>query len=162
MQGLLNTFRTARQNRTTAYLSQSLEYIVTSYSPKDMAYTEASQYLATQLARAMNVPTYMIDAEQLKSNTYQNVIDARKDFLTYTLYPYIDVIQSRLSMDDITPRGQQVRFGIDDTFLKADAMERLNVIEKLLSLGLIDVNQAKEMEDLTPDGDGEVEETPDI
>lgn len=162
VQALLNTWRTARQNRATAYLTSTLDYVPTSYSPKDMTYNESAQYLATQVARAMNVPTYMIDAEQLKSNTYQNVIDARKDFLTYTLYPYIEVIQSRLSMDDLTARGQQVRFGIDDTFLKADAMERLNVIEKMLSLGLIDINQAKQMEDLAPDGDGEVEETPDI
>ena len=48
-------------------------------------------------------------------------------------------------------------FSIDDTFLKADAMERLNVIEKLLALGLVDVNQAKQMEDLAPDGDQENE-----
>jgi len=162
VQGLLNTWKNARQNRATAYLTQTLDYVTTSYSPKDMTYNESAQYLATQLARAMNVPTDMVDAEQLKSNTYQNVLDARKDFLTYTLYPYIEVIQSRLSMEDLTPRTQQVRFAIDDTYLKADAMARLNVIEKMLTLGLIDVNQAKQMEDLTPDGDGEVEQTPNI
>ena len=111
---------------------------------------------------AMNVPSYMIDAEQLKSSTYQNILDARKDFLTYTLYPYIEVIQSRLSMDDLTTRGQVVKFSIDDTFLKADAIERLNVIEKLLTLGLVDINQAKQMEDLTPEGDGEVEDPLDL
>ena len=158
VQGLLNTWKSARQNRATAYLTSTLDYVPTQFSPKDMTYNDSSQFLATQIARAMNVPSHMIDAEQIKSNTYQNVIDARKDFMTYTLYPYIEVIQSRLSMDDLTPRGQAVRFCIDDTFLKADAMERLNVIEKLLALGLIDVNQAKQMEDLTPDGDGEVED----
>ena len=162
VQGLLNTWKNARQNRATAYLTQTLDYVPTSFSPKDMTYNESAQYLATQIARAMNVPTDMIDAEQLKSNTYQNVLDARKDFLTYTLYPYIEVIQSRLSMEDLTPRTQMVRFGIDDTYLKADAMERLNVIEKLLSLQLIDVNQAKQMEDLVPDGDGEVEDPLDV
>jgi hypothetical protein len=31
-------------------------------------------------------------------------------------------------------------------------MTRLEVIEKMLNLGLIDIDQAKEMEDLTPDG----------
>lgn len=162
VQGLLNTWKSARQNRATAYLTQTLDYVATSFSPKDMTYNESAQFLATQIARALNVPTDMIDAEQMKSNTYQNVLDARKDFLTYTLYPYIEVIQSRLSMEDLTPRTQQVRFAIDDTFLKADAMERLNVIEKLLALGLIDINQAKQMENLTPDGDGEIEQTPDI
>ena len=34
----------------------------------------------------------------------------------------------------------------------ADPMERLLVIEKMLSLGLITVEQAMEMEDLTPNG----------
>ena len=162
VQGLLNTWKTARQNRSTAYLTNTLDYVPTSFSPKDMTYNESAQYLATQIARAMNVPSYMIDAEQLKSSTYQNILDARKDFLTYTLYPYIEVIQSRLSMDDLTTRGQVVKFSIDDTFLKADAIERLNVIEKLLALGLVDINQAKQMEDLTPEGDGEVEDPLDL
>ncbi len=31
-------------------------------------------------------------------------------------------------------------------------MKRLESIEKMLSLGLIDVEQAKQMEDLTPNG----------
>lgn len=162
IQGLLNAWRNARQNRSTAYLTQTLDYVPTQFSPKDMTYNESVQMLATQIARAMNVPTWMIDAEQMKSMTYQNIIDARKDFMAYTLYPYIEAIQSRLSMPDIITRGQSVRFSIDDTFLKADAEKRLAVIEKMLTLGLIDINQAKEMEDLTPDGDGEVEQTPDI
>jgi hypothetical protein len=55
-------------------------------------------------------------------------------------------------MNDITNSQNVVRFAVDDTFLRADAMERLNVIEKMLNLGLIDIDQAKEMEDLTPDG----------
>jgi len=36
-------------------------------------------------------------------------------------------------------------------------MERLNVIEKMLNLGLIDIEQAKEMEDLTPEGNESME-----
>jgi hypothetical protein len=46
-----------------------------------------------------------------------------------------------------------VRFAIDDTFLRVDAKERLDVIEKMLNLNLIDVDQAREMESLTPLGD---------
>jgi predicted DNA-binding protein YlxM (UPF0122 family) len=68
-------------------------------------------------------------------------------------------VENRLSMNDITNSQNVVRFAVDDTFLRADAMERLNVIEKMLNLGLIDIDQAKEMEDLTPDGnDSEMEE----
>jgi len=69
-----------------------------------------------------------------------------------SLRPYYCAIEDRLSLDDITPRGNIVRFAIDDTFLRSDAMNRLNVIEKMLSLQLITVEQAMEMEDLTPNG----------
>ena len=46
-----------------------------------------------------------------------------------------------------------VRFSVDETFLRANPLDRLAVTEKMLELGLIDINQAKAMEDLTPDGD---------
>jgi hypothetical protein len=41
---------------------------------------------------------------------------------------------------------------VDETYLRADATARLAVIEKLLTLGLITLEQAMEMEDLTPNG----------
>ena len=44
------------------------------FSPKDMMYNEASQYLATEIARAMNVPAYYISADMNNSMTYQNII----------------------------------------------------------------------------------------
>ena len=55
-----------------------------------------------------------------------------------------------------------VRFSVDETFLRSSAIDRLAVIEKMLSLGLIDVNQAKAMENLAPEGDGEVDDTPNV
>ena len=116
-------------------------------------YNEASQYLATEIARAMNVPAYYISADMNNSMTYQNIIDGRREFMAYSLQPYICAIEDRLSMNDITNSANQVRFAVDDSFLRVDAMERLNIIEKMLNLNLIDVNQARQMEQLTPLGD---------
>jgi HK97 family phage portal protein len=153
IQGILAGWKAARQNRSTAYLTSTLDYVPTAFSPKDMMYNEAAQYLATQIARACNVPAYMIDAETFRGMTYQNIIDGRKEYMAYSLQPFITAIEDRLSMDDLTPRGQTVRFNVDETFLRADAMERLNVTEKLLNLGLIDIPQAQAMEDLSPNGE---------
>jgi hypothetical protein len=85
--------------------------------------------------------------------TYQNVLDARKEFYAYTLAPYVCAIEDRLSMDDITNANNVVRFTVDETFLRADATARLATIEKMLSLNLITLDQAKAMEDLSPNGD---------
>ena len=150
--GLLAAWKAARASRSTAYLTSTLDYQTVGYSPKEMMYNEASQYLATEIARLMNVPAYYISADMNNSMTYQNIIDGRKEFVAYSLQPFISAIENRLSMDDITRRGNQVRFALDDTFLRADTLARLEAIEKMLNLGLIDLEQAQSMEELSPTG----------
>ncbi len=150
--GLLAAWKAARNNRSTAYLTSTLDYQTTGFSPKDMMYNEASQYLATQISRLMNVPSFMISADMNNSMTYQNILDARKEFVAYSLQPFISAIENRLSMDDITRRGNVVKFAIDETFLRADTAARLDALEKMLNLGLIDLPTAQSMEQLTPMG----------
>ena len=156
VQGILAAWKQAREQRSTAYLTSTLDYQPTSFSPRDMMFVDAIQNTATQIARMMNVPAYYISADQNNSMTYANVQDERKQFVALSLAPYINAIQDRLSMDDITARGNIVKFDVDSAFLRVDPMERLNVIEKMLSLGLITVEQAMEMEDLTPNGNEDV------
>jgi hypothetical protein len=86
------------------------------------------------------------------SMTYQNIIDGRKEFVAYSLQPFLSAIENRLSMDDITRRGNVVRFALDETFLRADTMARLLAIEKMLTLDLITVDEARALEELSPDG----------
>ena len=150
--GLLAAWKRSRQNNSTAYLTSTLEFQSTQFSPKDMMYNEAIQNLSTEIARAMNVPAYYLSADQNTTMTYANVTEERKQFFALSIEPYIQAIQSRLSMDDISTAGHEVRFAVYDTFLKQDPMVELSVIEKLLTLGLITTEQAMEMTDLTPNG----------
>ena len=153
IQGILAGWNSARRNRSTAYLTSTLSAENIGFSPKEMGYVDFSQYLATEISRAMNVPSYLISADMNNSMTYQNILDGRKEFVAYSLQPYISAIEDRLSMNDITNSSNQVRFAVDDTFLRVDAKDRLDIIEKMLNLDLIDVEQARQMEQLTPLGD---------
>jgi HK97 family phage portal protein len=155
VQGILAAWKTARQNRSTAYLTSTLSVENLGFSPKDMMYNEGSQYLATEIARLMNVPAYYISADMNNSMTYQNILDGRKEFVAYSLQPFISAIENRLSMDDITRHGNVVRFAIDETFLRADTMTRLAALEKMLQLGLITKEQAMADEQMAPNGAGE-------
>jgi HK97 family phage portal protein len=155
VQGLLAAFKSARQNRSTAYLTSTLDYQTVGFSPKEMTYNESSQYLSTEIARLMNVPAFMVSSDMNNSMTYQNVLDSRKEYVAYSLQPYICAVEERLSMDDITAHGNIVKFNVDETFLRADTMARLTAIEKMLQLELIDVETAREMESMTPYGNGE-------
>lgn len=150
--GLLAAWKRARQNNSTAYLTSTLDYSPVAFSPKEMLYNDAIQNLSTQVARAMNVPAYYLSADQNTTMTYANVQDERKQFYALSIEPYVNAISSRLSMDDISTTGHEVRFSVFDTFLKNDPLVEIQVLEKLLALGLITTEQAMEMTDLTPNG----------
>jgi HK97 family phage portal protein len=152
VQGLLASWKQARQNRSTAYLTSTLEAQNIGFSPKDMMYNEAIQNLATEISRLCGVPAYYLSADQNTTMTYANVQDERKQLVALAFQPYISAIEQRLSMDDISTAGHYVKFDLDSTFLRTEPMDRLLVIEKMLSLGLITIEQAMEMEDLTPNG----------
>jgi HK97 family phage portal protein len=149
---LLSQWKAARQKGSTAYLTSTLDYMPTSFSPKDMGYADLITQVTTQIARLCNIPAYYLSADENNSMTYANVQDERKQLISLALQPYITAVESRLSMDDITNSQNYVRFAIDETFLRADTIERLTAIEKMISLGLITVEQAQEMEDLSPNG----------
>jgi HK97 family phage portal protein len=158
--GLLSAWKLARQQRSTAYLSSTLRFEANNFSPKDMLYNEAKQMFATEIARLCNTPAYLLSADLNNSLTYSNVLDERRQFTDMTLMPFMIAIQERLSMDDLTARGNEVRFNVSESFLKSDALTRLAVIEKMLALNLITLDQAKEMEDLSPNGADNGSETP--
>ena len=152
VQGLLSAWKRGAQNNSTRYLTSTLEYNAVAFSPKDMMYQDAIRSLSTQIARLTNVPAYLLSSEDNQSMTYSNVQDERKQFYALSIEPYIQAIQSRLSMDDISTAGHEVKFAVYDTFLKQDPMVELQVIEKLLTLGLITTEQAMSMTDLSPNG----------
>ena len=152
--GLLAAWKRSRQNNSTAYLTSTLEFQGTQFSPKDMLYNEAIQNLATECARLCSVDPYYVSASQNTTMTYANVQDERKQMVAFTLQPYVSAIESRLSMNDVSTDGHYVKFALDDSFLRTEPMERLLVLEKMLALGLITTEQAMEMEDLSPNGNG--------
>ena len=152
VQGLLAAWKRSRTNNSTAYLTSTLDYSPVSFSPKDMMYTDSVQSYSTQIARTMNVPAYYLSSDQNTTMTYANVQDERKQFYALSIEPYVQAIQSRLSMDDISTSGHEVKFSVGDTFLKQDPLVEIQVLEKLLTLGLITTEQAMSMTDLTPNG----------
>ena len=152
VQSILAAWKAAREKRSTAYLTSTLEYQPTAFSPRDMMFVDGIQQMATQVARMMNVPAYYISADENTSMTYANVQDERRQFVSLSLAPYVHAIQDRLSMDDITARGNIVKLDAQNAFLAVDALERLAVLEKMLALGLITVEQAMAMENLSPNG----------
>lgn len=149
----LTSWKAARQSRSTAYLNSSFDYQVVGFDAKNMQLTESRQYVAAEIARLANVPNWVVSADAGDSMTYANVIDQRKDLIAFS-FGFMNAIEDRLSMNDITANGQRVRFELDH-FLRANSKERAEVLKILLEAGIIDVTEARDFEDLSPRGSGD-------
>jgi HK97 family phage portal protein len=154
---LLNTWKQARQNKSTAYLNSNLEYQTVGFDSKQMQLVEARAHIASEIARLMNVPAYVVGADMQANMTYSNAVDTRKDLVNNTLRGYIAAIEDRLNMADISTSGSFIRFDLDD-YLREDAKTRTEITTSLLTSGIIDVNEAREMEDLAPRGSESADE----
>lgn len=84
-------------------------------APKEQLLLEGRNYAAVDIARALGIPASMIDATTATASlTYETTEGRNGEFIDYGLTQYMDAIRSRLSMDDVVPRGQSVRFDTSD------------------------------------------------
>jgi HK97 family phage portal protein len=144
---LLDGWRTARNSRSTAFLNADVTLESVGYDPKSLQLNEAREQVATELARACNVPAYFVDANSGSSMTYSNSTSERRSFVDFSLRPLLTAIEQRLNMSDITPAGQTVRFDMDD-FLRGNPLERAQVYEILNRIGALSIEEIREEEDL--------------
>lgn len=151
VEALLSAWRTARSSNSTAYLNSAVDLDLVGFDAEQLQLVEARKYLAVEIARLMNVPAHFVNASDGDSMTYSNLTQERRSLVDFSLRHYLAAIEQRLSMDDITPQGTSVRFDLSE-FLRADAMERAQVYALLIESGVIDTDEAREREDLTPRG----------
>jgi len=152
----LNAWKQARKTKSTAYLNNNLDYQVVAFDSKQMQLVESRSHMASEIARMMNVPAYVVGADMQANMTYSNAVDTRKDLVQATLRGFIGAVEDRLNMADVTAAGSFVRFDLDD-FLREDAKTRTDITIALLTAGIIDINEAREMEDLAPRGANDTE-----
>jgi HK97 family phage portal protein len=150
---VMDTFRRARRERSTAYIEGPIKLEVVGMDSAQMQLVEARQHLSSEIARLMGIPAWYLNAENA-SATYSNVASERRSLVDFGLRNYLTVIEDRLSMDDVTPRNQIVRFDLDD-FLRGNAAERVEMSIKLYDSGIITRDEAREFIDISPAGSEE-------
>ena len=144
---LLEAWGTSRRNRSTAFLNSDITIETIGFDPEKMQLAAGRSYIATELARAIGIPAYFVDAESGASMTYSNATSARQSLLLFSLIPLMTSKEERLSMPDFTPSSQVARFDLD-VYLRGSAFERAQVYEILNRVGALSVDEIKRKEDL--------------
>lgn len=150
VRALLDSWKQARQTRGTAFINDTIDFQSIGFSPEQLTLNAARESIVGDLARAMNIPQYYLGA-QTTSMTYSNTIQERRSLIDFSCKPIMTAIEQRLSDIDITPRGSFVRFDLD-TFYLPSSIERADIYTKLIPLGVMTVEEAREREDLVNNG----------
>lgn len=149
---MLDDFQAAKAERTTPYMPAAIKYNPLSVmSPADLQLAQLQDRVALDIANMTG-----LDPENLgvstTSRVYTNATDRRQDRINDVLALYMRAITDRLSMGDVTKRGQRVVFDLDD-YLKSDPKTRAEVASILRGLDAITVDEIREAEEkpvLTP------------
>lgn len=145
---LLEAWETARATRSTAYLNSVLEAEMGGWNPNDLQLTDARNASAIAVARVCNLDPVWVGAGVTGSNlVYQNRVDLYRQLLDLSLGPVMAAISQRLTEGDVTPGGHSVEFDTTD-FLRSNTVELVGVIERLLPLGVINVDEARALLDM--------------
>lgn len=138
-----------RRKRATGYVPAALKYnTVQQPTPADLQLVGLQQRAALDIANHIG-----LDPEDLgvstTSRTYANAVDRRQDRINDVLAAYASALTSRLSMGDITKRGQRVRIQLD-SYLRADPKTRVEVQQARLTMGTTTVEEIRKDEGEPP------------
>lgn len=142
------TFKKSRQESSVAYTEGDFDLNILGFDSAQLQLVEGRTFGIGEVGRLTNVPAWYLNAET-QSMTYSNVQQERRALLDYCLRSYIDAVESRFSMDDLTPRGQYVRFDLSD-FLRGNDAEQAELAIRLYEAGLATKQQAIDMVDVIP------------
>jgi hypothetical protein len=146
----------ARRQTGVGYTNAAIETKVHGLNPEQLI-IEGRKFAALQVARMIGVPAWVVDASvEGSSLTYSNVPSRSRELVDYALTPYLAAIESRLSMDDVLPRGQWCRFDLDD-LLRGDFPDRMSAYKTAVESGVYSADELRAREDGVPT---EREDTP--
>jgi hypothetical protein len=138
VEAFLATYKRQRKLGGPAWIPKQAQRVdINAPSPAELQLVELQRQVALELALHMGLDPEDVGVNTT-SRTYFNATDRRTDKINRTLSGYMSAVTDRLSMGDITPRGQLVRWDTSE-WLRPDAAAVL----PLWQAGLISDREAR-------------------
>jgi len=140
----------------TAILEHGINYERIGIPPDQAQFIETRKISAQEIARIFNVPAALIGLET--NVTYSNVEQQSIFFATYTITPLVKRLEEELNEKLFSPKerasGMHVDFDLS-SLLRADVDSRSEFYVKMLSHGVMSVNEVRKIEGLNPIAEGD-------
>ncbi len=135
-----------------AVVAGEAEFQPLSMSPEDAQFLGQRELSSREVARIFRVPPWMIGAGDGGSMTYSNVEQQALAFVTYSLRPWLVLIEQAITADrDLCPANVYVEFLVD-ALLRGDSHTRAQVYALALDpdRGWMDRDEVRRLENLGP------------
>ncbi|MFA7120717.1 MAG: phage portal protein [Bacilli bacterium] len=141
-----------------AILENGMEWKAIGLSNADAQHLESRRFQVPEICRIFNVPPHTVYSAIEHGHTYANVEQSDLALVKHTGIPrYVAWEQS--IQRDLLEDPFYAKFAVD-ALLRADSMTRANFYDKMKRMGVLSVNEIRELEDLNPiDGGNEYDET---
>lgn len=149
-----STYGGANNAGKTAILEQGASYTKTGSNPAEAGYSDTKKSVLSDIARITGVPQFLL--EDLDRATFNNIEHLGQLFVNYTVMPLCENIAqefSRKLLPDAEQDNHEIRFDYSD-LTKADAEARSKEIDALMKWGIINRDEARKMQGITPIADG--------
>lgn len=133
----------------TAILYDGAEYKPHAFTSTDAQFIENRNFQILEIARCFRVPPSML--YQLDRATWGNTEQMGREFLTYTLEPWLQAFEGALRR----VFGVTLRFDRDD-MTRADLVTRATAINSLIASEVLNPNEGRDWLGLPPREGGEV------
>lgn len=138
-------------------LEASMTYQQVSLTPEQMQIMEARNYGVEEICRWFDVPPVLIHASS--QTTWGSGIEQIVDgYHKMSIRPMLVNIEQAVRKRVMTPRqraAMSVEFNLD-ALLRGNAAQRFELYAKAVQNGVMTRNEARQLENLTPDPDGNV------
>jgi HK97 family phage portal protein len=155
-------FEGAQASGRTALLYDSATFAPMTFSSVDAQTLELLKEANLQIARAFRVPPSMI--YELSRMTWSNFEAAGRDWITYSLMPWLRAVEGALDRALLTDEERSefgFKFDVDDT-TQADLTARATAVATLVTNEILSPNDARDWLGMPPREGGDVYRNPAI
>ncbi|MCR4704624.1 MAG: phage portal protein [Lachnospiraceae bacterium] len=136
-----------------AILEQGMKYTPITISPEQAQFLETRKFQTNEIARIFRVPPHMIG--DLDRSTFSNIENMSREFVTYTLDPWIGRLEASMHRSLLTEdekKAYTIKFNVEG-LLRGDYKSRMEGYAVGINNGFMCVNDVRRLEDwnLVPD-----------
>jgi phage portal protein BeeE len=138
-------------------LTGGAKFVKTAVDPDEAQMLGSREFSVEEIARIFRIPPHLLQSTKPGSMSYASVEENSKQFVTYTLLPYISKIEQAYS--PMLNGGAFMKFNVDG-LLRANLTERFAAYSSATQAGYLSINDIHRLEDMEPVEGGEVYRVP--